>query len=71
MLDIFIATDTGDMTFIEFLDMVSTFSPKVRGSSHTRPASPLAASEAVMTVFACRIPLTSFLIPFTVQSHHV
>jgi hypothetical protein len=27
-LDIFIATDSGQMTFIEFLDMVSTFSPK-------------------------------------------
>ena len=33
MLDIFIATDSGKMTFIEFLDMVSTFSPKVKHNS--------------------------------------
>jgi calcium and integrin-binding protein 1 len=28
ILDIFIATDNGQMSFLEFLDMVSTFSPK-------------------------------------------
>lgn len=30
MCEIFMVTDTGNMKFIEFLDMVSTFSPKVR-----------------------------------------
>lgn len=29
MCDVFMATDTGEMRFLEFLDMVSTFSPKV------------------------------------------
>ena len=29
ILDIFIATDNRQMSFLEFLDMVSTFSPKV------------------------------------------
>ena len=34
-MDIFIATDSGDMTFVEFLDMVSTFSPKVHSHPYT------------------------------------